>query len=181
MFFGRDGVLETDFGTSGIVVLPTPHSFLGDGAIVNDKLVMAGHLNYPFNFDLAMMRADIGLGKIFHYGSGLAGTGGLVPQISASGTLCVGDSIRLSFSDTQPTASGVLIAGASALNAAFRGAVMYPHPDLILPISMPTFASVTSTMDSQMVGLDVHVQAFWFDPGAVEGLSATPAVHYQMY
>jgi hypothetical protein len=66
-------------------------------------------------------------------GSGLAGAAG-VPQIDGDGPLAGGEPVSLSLDDAKPLATAYLVVGLSGLLAPFKGGVLVPNPDLLLPL-----------------------------------------------
>ena len=66
-------------------------------------------------------------------GDGLAGSGG-PPYLSVFGTLAGGTPLRLLLEDAPPSAVASLVVGLVQLGAPFKGGVLVPSPDLVLPL-----------------------------------------------
>lgn len=65
-------------------------------------------------------------------GAGLAGVNG-VPSLSAQGALIAAQPGSLDLSAAAPSSPAYLVLGFSQLNAVFKGGVLVPSPDLLLP------------------------------------------------
>jgi chitin-binding protein len=62
---------------------------------------------------------------------GFAGTHG-IPTLAGDGTLLAGDPVSLTLTNALENAATTLIVGLSELNAAFKGGVLVPEPDILL-------------------------------------------------
>jgi hypothetical protein len=65
-------------------------------------------------------------------GSGLSGIAG-EPKLAGTGSLIGGSPVSLVLSNAKTFAPSMLVVGVSLMNAAFKGGVMVPHPDLLFP------------------------------------------------
>ena len=112
-------------------------------------------------------------------GPGLAGTLG-EPALDGNGTLQPGTNMSIVISDALPGAPATLVVGLSELGAPFRGGTLVPNPDvvlgglviggsgdLVLPASWPVGIPA---------GVQLYLQAWIEDAGAVKGLAATNGV-----
>lgn len=110
-------------------------------------------------------------------GPGLAGQGGKVPFLTATGGLVAFDPVIFTMTDAKPSTLVYWVIGISALNAPFKGGVMVPHPDQLFT------GLSTDTGGTAMAGLLwppglPHGVSLWFqmwmkDPAAVAGFSAS--------
>lgn len=111
-------------------------------------------------------------------GHGLAGAVGL-PDLVATGALQGGEMVSLLAGDLPASTGGLLVLGLNWLGFPFKGGVVVPTPDLILP-------GVTDTLGFLYVralwplgvpgGLGIYVQIWAYDVGGPAGLSATSGV-----
>jgi hypothetical protein len=119
-----------------------------------------------------------GFGYWTDLGQGLGGA--LGPAVLAGqGLLHGGMPIELHVSNAAPHQPATLIVGASALNAPFKGGVMVPTPNLILPagfVGMGTLELAGTWPNNLPAGLQLWMQIWIVDPTAPHGLSATNGV-----
>lgn len=115
-------------------------------------------------------------------GHGLAGTRGF-PVLLAEGSLTFGTPFSMRLENGLPGALPWLVAGLSALELPFKGGVMWPQPDFVVPglpfnvLGVSTFAAVWL---ESVGGFDVWIQ-FWFaDAGAPKGFAATTGVRAEV-
>jgi hypothetical protein len=111
-------------------------------------------------------------------GHGLAGAAG-VPVATAAGALVPGRVLNLSLAKAKPTGATTLIAGTSALFAPFKGGVMVPSLDLLLP-GLPLNKGAVALSGDWPAGIPSGFQ-FWLqfwtaDAAAVKGFSASNAL-----
>jgi hypothetical protein len=109
-------------------------------------------------------------------GAGLAGTNG-VPELIAGGTLVGGSPLTLKLNEALAGTSAHLIVGISALNAPFKGGVMLPAPNFILP-GLPTdvhgqFLLDLLTPTGMPSGVPRYFQYWISDPAGAQGFSAS--------
>jgi hypothetical protein len=110
-----------------------------------------------------------------HVGTGLAGTAG-VPTIDGSGPLLAGEPIVLSLDDARPNAASWLVIGFSALQAPFKGGVLVPDPDLVLPLPTGPLGALdlAATWPAGVPsGFSIWFQWWVQDPVAPQGFAAT--------
>jgi len=112
----------------------------------------------------------------FHWndlGGGIKGAVG-VPSFTGSGTNNGAGAIRIKIYGTFAR-SGVLVVGASAVNKSVLGGMLVPSLDVPLVIQSPFYGYDidASFLKPLPKGGDVWVQAFFLDPAAVKGVSAT--------
>ena len=112
-----------------------------------------------------------------HVPGGIDGTFG-EPLISGSGWIAVPTSLRLTLSRYRLFTSGVLVIGGSLFDQPVLGGRLVPTPDLILPVS-----GIGAPIDLDMSAIallapstPLWLQAFFLDPVAVQGVSATDGV-----
>jgi len=112
-------------------------------------------------------------------GDGLPGTDGTTPYLSAFGTLAAGSPLRLLLEDAPPSATASLVAGLALLGVPFKGGVLVPAPDLVVPV--PTNATGTAQVEGTWPagvpgGTALLVQAWIPDAGGPAGFVASGAV-----
>lgn len=108
---------------------------------------------------------------------GLAGTAGLVPALSGSGSLVGNDNTTLLVVDALPGASAFLIAGFTTLNASFKGGTLVPAVDVLIS-GLPVDATGAQQFSFLWpVGVPANVSLFyqyWIsDAGGPVGFSAS--------
>jgi len=113
-------------------------------------------------------------------GGGLAGTGGVQPQFSGQGDLTGGEIITLQMTSAAPSAATVLFIGLFQLDAPFKGGVLVPAPDVVVPgfFTDPSGSLVLAApwptgLPSQLV---LSMQVWVADGGAIHGASGTNAL-----
>ncbi len=118
-----------------------------------------------------------GLAPWSNLGLGLAGSLG-VPQLAGSGTLVVGESVQLDLTHVPMQLPAFLIYSSLAWEAPFKGGVMVPAPDNVLPFN--TFGGGITVGSLWPPGAPtgfVMTFQWWLpDPGGVAGWSASNAV-----
>lgn len=80
------------------------------------------------------------LDPIVDLGSGLAGHGGSAPELSVGPGLCPDELTSIALSGARPLSTAALLFGLYAIHAPFKGGVMVPAPDLLVP-GLPTDAA----------------------------------------
>jgi len=110
-------------------------------------------------------------------GSGLAGTGGLVPALVGEGPLTGGSANGLVMTDALPGAGATLVAGFSRIDAPFKGGVLVPSPDVLLA-GLTVDATGGTTLPFTWptgipAGTTLAFQQWVVDAGGPAGLSAT--------
>lgn len=123
------------------------------------------------------------------YGSGLAGTGGFVPQLGAFGCPDVGSTFTLSIADVVGGAPGVIFVGLSSGAQPFKGgtfligsfALIQPCIAVGTP-GAPGAGDMTFPVtftDPILIGVDIFLQAAYADDGAVKNVSMTNGLRIQ--
>jgi hypothetical protein len=113
------------------------------------------------------------------FGHSLAGGAGL-SRLEGVGTLEAGKPVVLSVEGALPAAPGMLVLGASVLNAPFKGGVMVPDADLLLPGLVTDAQGALTLAGNFPPGVpsgSVLAAQVWFKDGAEpKGWSATTGV-----
>jgi hypothetical protein len=119
-------------------------------------------------------------GAAVEYGTGLAGSGGFVPHLSAQGCPGISTSFGITVDQALGGAAGVLILGFSAVDVPFVGGSLLSGPPLsMIPLVTPGVGNgagiMTSTSvlndDPGLVNLQFYLQAVLADAGAPQGYS----------
>ena len=112
-------------------------------------------------------------------GLGTPGSGG-TPQFLVAGEPVVGTPVSFTLSDAQPGAPAILIIGASALMAPFKGGTLVPNPDLLAPlVVVGTGGSVSmggTWAPGPASGMQLFFQWWVADAGADHGWAASAGV-----
>jgi len=112
-------------------------------------------------------------------GQGLAGTGGVMPCLEASGPLTANSDLTLSLTNGLANAPAWFIAGFSELSQPLKGGVLVPTPDLVIALGLDGLGALELIVPMPPVvpqGLPVYAQAWVQDAQAPVGLSASNAV-----
>lgn len=114
-----------------------------------------------------------GTGQFIDLGAGLAGN--FSPTIAGSGSLAGAGNFQISLAGLPPATTTTLIIGLSALSVPFKGGVLGPNPDLLIPLG--TGAGAFNLNGSMPVGLPSNfklwLQSWTPDAGGPVGLDAT--------
>jgi photosystem II stability/assembly factor-like uncharacterized protein len=120
------------------------------------------------------------MGSITQYGSGLAGSGGFVPDLNGTGQVIYGGQITLDIIDGLGGAQGMLFVGFTSANLPIKGGTLWVYPIAAsVPITLdgtpgqPGAGTFSITTTLEISGLSLFLQAFMADPGAVKGISMT--------
>lgn len=136
----------------------------------SDDSLMAAGAAYIFHVEDPWV--DLGLG--------LAGTGGLTPQLSGTGTLLPSTPLGLTLGNALPDSLAWLFIGGSRHDHPFRGGVLVPSHELIIPAQLVDGSGeiiIASTMPAVGVSGQTYYFQYWVvDPGAPFGLSASNAI-----
>lgn len=109
-------------------------------------------------------------------GFGLAGTAGLVPKLSGTGTLAPLTVNTLQLTDGSPIATAGLFAGFSPLLFPFKGGYLVPAPDLLVTLATGGFGGLSLPFflpASMPSGFVFHLQFWILDPDGPAGFSAS--------
>jgi hypothetical protein len=141
-----------------------------DGQTVVLRALLAGNQS-------AVVVIDVG--PWTSLGQGLAGTGGVVPCLVGSGPMTGDSQLEFSMSDGLPLASTWLLAGFSELSQPFKGGVLVPTPELVLPLALDAQGAFDLAVLMPPVvpqGLPIYAQAWTQDVAGPAGVSASNAV-----
>lgn len=112
-------------------------------------------------------------------GAALAGGSG-TPDLAGHGAPVAGETVRLNLDSAPALAGGVLVAGLSRLDAAFKGGTLVPVPTLLIPALI---TDATGSAELQVVwpadapeALSLFLQAWLPDLGGVAGFAASNAL-----
>ena len=111
-------------------------------------------------------------------GLGLAGSGGLEPQLDPTASLAAGSPMAFDLSAAPPGAQAFLGLGVSAQHLPFLGGTLVPDPVAVVPLTVDAggVASFALTWPAGVPkGISLYAQAWVTDPGAPQGFSASSA------
>ncbi|HZL99166.1 MAG TPA: hypothetical protein VFD43_02845, partial [Planctomycetota bacterium] len=111
-------------------------------------------------------------------GAGLPGAAG-VPVLRACGSLQPGEATSFLVGWAAPGAAGALVLGVAQAGLPFKGGVMVPAPDLILPLLTDADGAWSigfPWLHGVPHGFSFHAQAWIADAGAPAGFAATPGL-----
>lgn len=140
----------------------------GSGVIIPDKLA-------------AWLLGALDVGQQVDVGQALPGTGGIAPELQATGAWSPGGVATLTFRASVAASTGVwIVAGSKAVMLPFKGGILVPAPDV--PLVLQTGADGTLSLDLTLPGFLVPGQAFYLqalqpDAGAPHGLALSNAVY----
>lgn len=114
-------------------------------------------------------------------GSGLAGTGGLVPLLTGTGVACAGNAVSTTLSNALPNSSAFLTFGIGQLNLPFKGGVLIPNIGLggVSALAIGSSGSLslpTSWPSGVPPGLALEFQYWIQDPGGFAGFSSSNGI-----
>lgn len=138
------------------------------------------HFNIPFGF--------------LPYGAGKPGSGGFVPELDGSGAATIGSPVSLDIANGVGGATGILMGGLGSTSKVsvplFGGTLLVAAPAPSIPIVLggaPGIAGAGALSVPQQIpnnatllGLDLYFQAWFLDPGATSGVSATNGLELWM-
>lgn len=107
----------------------------------------------------------------------LPGTAGVAPVLGGEGTLLDGDPLQLTLTDALPNSSAALIVGFTQIDAPFKGGVLVPNANLVIP-GLPTgplgvFALPATWPAGIPAGFVTYFQYWVTDAGGPLGFSAS--------
>ena len=108
-------------------------------------------------------------------GLGKAGSNG-VPELMGQGPLLAGSPNQIDLQDAAPSASATLVFGLSAVNAPFKGGLLVPVPDVLVPLQTGADGGASLPFvlpQGTPPGIPLHFQFWISDPLATQGLSAS--------
>lgn len=98
------------------------------------------------------------------------------PTLTGQGLLHGGMPVKLNVGNAAPQQPATLVLGSSALNASFKGGVMVPQPDVLVPVVLSatgTLELATTWPSALPAGLQFWMQVWIVDQTTPFGLSAT--------
>ncbi len=127
-------------------------------------------------------------GTFTPYGTGLAGTGGFVPELRGIFSPCPGTEVGLELKDFLGGTVGYLALGLSATSLPFYGGQLLVNPNppfFFLPVPIPGSGAGNGDVvyafglanDPGFVGLHLYMQVIGVDAGAVRGVSISNGLH----
>jgi len=169
-----DLVLTPDWDWADIRQTDGAYDISDDGEVVIARLVVENPGGGQAT-EQAIVRIDVG--PWVSVGHGLPGTGGLRPSLYGSGPLTGGSTAKLRLTSTLPGATTYLVLGASRIDAPFKGGVLVPSVNVLIP-GLPVDGDGKLAIDFAFpAGLPSGAELFWqfwtHDPGAVFGFSAS--------
>lgn len=111
-------------------------------------------------------------------GDGLAGSAGL-PQLVGTGGLLGNDPVALDLTNAKPFALSFLVLGLSNLSIPFKGGVLVPAPDFLLPLTVDGFgvASLSTLWPAGVPSGATFYSQFWIsDAAGPAGFAASNAL-----
>ncbi len=126
----------------------------------------AGHVNAHDTLLLLQPTADLGHGL----------SGDSTPHLNVWGQTHAGGLVTLSISSAAPTASGGLVVGFSQATVSFKGGVLVPSPDLIVPVGTDENGAwrIDAPLSAEIpTGVPIFLQALITDDGAPSGFAFT--------
>jgi hypothetical protein len=123
------------------------------------------------------VRMDSTTGSWTTMGGGIAGTSGLTPRLTGSGTLLGGTPLQVTLADALPGASSTLVVSPTAANLPLRGGTLVPNLSILLS-GLPVSPSGGWVLDATWpngapAGANLYLQAWLPDPAAVQGYAAS--------
>jgi len=115
-------------------------------------------------------------GPWMNLGHGLAGTGGVVPRLTGTGSLQPGTPASLTLQDALPGSQAWLFLGLSELNAPFKGGTLVPATDYLfsrLPVNGAGELVIGTNWPAAPSGTSIYFQYWVVDPAAPFGASAS--------
>jgi hypothetical protein len=106
---------------------------------------------------------------------GLAGSGGLVPQLAGIGPLTPGSANSLQLAAAAAQQPLMLVAGLAEIDAPFKGGTLCPEPLLLVPAATGATGAFTLpfVLPDAPAGATLHLQAWIDDGGAPHGWAAS--------
>ncbi|QDU65894.1 hypothetical protein [Engelhardtia mirabilis] len=126
------------------------------------------------------------------FGVGLAGKGGIVPELSASTCPTVGAPLKLSVTQGLGASAAVVLLSAGSAPFPLFGGTAYVLPPYFLTLSLPlngpqitagagqATTSVPTPNDPSLAGLQFYAQGGVLDAAALQGVSLTNALALQL-
>ncbi len=101
-----------------------------------------------------------------------------IPNLAGDGGLTPGSQARLSIRGAAPTATTLLFAGFTTIDAPALGGTFVPSPDIVVALATDASGGIDLPFiwPNAPPGIDLYLQAWITDPGALFGWSATNAI-----
>lgn len=113
-------------------------------------------------------------------GFGLAGTGGVAPELTATGSLEPGSAGSITLVGALPTSPAILVVGLEEIALPFKGGTLVPAPLLLLALVSDTEGGSTLAWTAWPAGVptgtELFVQHWIADPAGPKGLAASNAL-----
>jgi hypothetical protein len=115
----------------------------------------------------------INCGQCSNYGTGLAGTGGLVPHLTWLACPLVGETTGVHVGNALPNGIGVFAAGFTQQAIPLFGGTLLNEASVLLTtlLSPAGNSALSLTVPAGVTGAILYFQAGFLDPGAVQGFS----------
>ncbi len=127
-----------------------------------------------------------GPGSYVPFGSGLAGSGGLVPDLNGSGVPYMNEPFAVEITNGLGGAPGQVLVGASATVFPFMGGDLLVYPILLsIPVTLdgspgtPGAGSLSIPSTLALAGRSLYIQAFFTDSAAPMGVSMSKGLEIQ--
>lgn len=121
------------------------------------------------------------------YGAGLAGLGGYVPKLDATGCPDLFNPFSIVVNGVRGGQTGILFGGLGSAAIPFKGGTfLLDQVHVILPITLPGsvhtggeghLALPVTMVEPGLVGVNLYVQGLFTDAAAVKGVSMTNGLH----
>jgi hypothetical protein len=161
----------------GIAVDPQGNPYITGYTLAANFPTTPGAFDTHLDGSTGLFVVKLDLSPWSNDGPGLAGTGGLLPVLSGSGTLQPHSPGALHLVDAKPLSPCWLIVGVSKLSTPFKGGTFVPSPLLVVPLATNAQGSLTLPWTAWPAGLSSGSK-LWFqvwvaDPGGPAGYAAS--------
>ncbi len=163
-------IIGTGFGTGFPAEIPV-------ASPQNEARIMTVTVTKPNHYRYSDTVFIPGPGAFTQYGSGLAGTGGYVPDLDGTGIPIFGNNITVEFTNGLGGAGGLVYIGLAQVNLPFMGGNLLALPNIALPITMggtsgtPGAGSLSLPATPYIADVNVYLQFFLQDGAAPKGVS----------
>jgi photosystem II stability/assembly factor-like uncharacterized protein len=117
-------------------------------------------------------------GSFIPYGTGLAGSGGFVPDLEGTGKVTYGGEVAVELTGGLGGTNGLVYVGLSSSSYPFLGGTLLVYPiDLVVPVVLdglsgnPGGGSFSIPFTAYFQGLSIYIQVLLADSAAVRGVS----------
>ena len=169
-------VLEPD----GVALAADPNAPEGEAAATGRagvSILIAPVLDPSFG----NWRTTLGTWRDWEDMGGSVGGPGGPPRLWLTGLLRTGSTLSFEMTDAPPSSTGLLVFGLAALSAPFRGGMMVPTLDVLVPIPIDAQGEFTIDLpitDSMPSGAQLYVQTWFPDSSAPAGWAGTTGLGY---